>query len=96
MIAPASRWKYAAFHVFGMLDFVLAVGTGLTFSVLNVPLMENIAAWPMVIIPLFGVCVTGSLSVMTLDRLVREARCSDEAVSSQSSKIQITTAVQGA
>lgn len=62
--------KYLFFHVSGMLDFIIAVGTGLTFTLLQVPLMENIRTFPTVLIPLYGVCVTGALSVMTLDRLL--------------------------
>ena len=64
--------KYLAFHVFSLLDFVVAVGTGLTFTILQVPLMETIATYPIIFIPLFGVPVTGALSIMTLDRLIRE------------------------
>lgn len=63
--------KYLAFHIFGLLDFVVAVGTGLVLTLLQVPLMENIATFPIAFIPLYGVCVTGALSIMTLDTLVR-------------------------
>ncbi len=64
-----SKLKYKAFHVFGILDFIIAVGTGLTFSILQVPAMENILEYPIILIPLFGVPVTGSLSLMVLHRL---------------------------
>ena len=64
--------KYLAFHLFGMLDFAIAVGTGFTFNVLlNDPLMRNIITYPIVLIPLYGVCITGALSIMTLDRLLK-------------------------
>ena len=64
--------KYLAFHLFGMLDFAIAVGTGFTFNVLlNDPLMRNIISYPIVLIPLYGVCITGALSIMTLDRLLK-------------------------
>lgn len=64
--------KYLAFHIFGMLDFVIAVGTGFTFNViLHDPLMANITTFPIMLIPLYGVPVTGALSIMTLDRLLR-------------------------
>ena len=68
------RGKYTMFHIFSVLDFAIAVGTGLTFNLLQVPLMENIATFPTVMIPLFGVCVTGALSIMTLDRLIGKRR----------------------
>ena len=66
-----SKNKYILFHIFSLLDFVGAVGTGLTFTLLQVPLMENIATFPLVLIPLYGVCVTGALSWMSLDALIR-------------------------
>ncbi|WP_289500113.1 hypothetical protein [Gloeocapsopsis sp. IPPAS B-1203] len=68
------RGKYTMFHIFSVLDFAIAVGTGLTFNLLQVPLMENIATFPTVMIPLFGVCITGALSIMTLDRLIGKRR----------------------
>ena len=64
-------YRYIVFHVFSLLDFVGAVGTGLTFTLLQVPLMENIATFPLVLIPLYGVCVTGALSWMALDTFLR-------------------------
>lgn len=63
--------KYVAFHLFGLLDFILAVGTGLTFTLLKVPLMETIATFPIVLIPLFGVPISGASSVMVIDSLLR-------------------------
>lgn len=74
----AGDGKYLAFHVFGLLDFVVAVGTGLMFTVSRVPLMDNIAAFPIVLIPVFGVCVTGALSIMTLDILLRKRSAARE------------------
>ena len=73
---PENRAKYVAVQIFGLLDFILAVGTGLTFTVLQVPLMENIAANPIVLIPLFGVPITGALHLMTLDILFRRRNLS--------------------
>lgn len=64
--------KYLAFHIFGLLDFIVAVGTGITFTLLQVPLMENIRTFPIVLIPLFGVCITGAFHIMTLDILLRK------------------------
>ncbi len=64
--------KYIVFELIGLLDFVVAVGTGLTFNLLRVPLQANIATFPIALIPLYGVCVTGALSIMTLDILLRK------------------------
>lgn len=72
LLLRESHSKYLVFHIFGMLDFAIAVGTGFTFNVLlNDPLMRNIMTYPIVLIPLYGVCITGALSIMTLDRLLR-------------------------
>ena len=70
LIAGQSKNKYIAFHIFSLLDFIGAVGTGLTFTILQMPLMENIATFPLVLIPLYGVCITGALSWMALDTLL--------------------------
>lgn len=40
--ARTARWGYIAFHSFGMLDFVVAVGTGLPFSVVGNPPMDAV------------------------------------------------------
>lgn len=71
LLGNESNRKYIAFHLFGLLDFVVAVGTGLTFTILQVPLMENIATFPIVWIPLFGVPVTGASSIMAIDSLLK-------------------------
>ncbi|MBT9315538.1 hypothetical protein [Leptothoe spongobia] len=74
LLGKPSIRKYIAFHLFGQLDFILAVGTGLTFTVLQVPLMENIATFPIVLIPLFGVPLTGASSIMAIDALLKQRR----------------------
>lgn len=74
LLGKESLQKYIAFHLFGQLDFILAVGTGLTFTVLQVPLMENIATFPIALIPLFGVPLTGASSIMAIDALLRQWR----------------------
>ncbi|MDJ0571056.1 MAG: hypothetical protein QNJ53_18680 [Pleurocapsa sp. MO_192.B19] len=62
LMLPGNTKKYIAFHIFSLLDFVVAVGTGLTFTVLSIPLMENIATFPIILIPFFGVPITGASS----------------------------------
>lgn len=72
LMLPSGDRKYLLFHIFGMLDFVIAVGTGFTFNViLHDPLMANITTFPIVLIPLYGVPITGAISIMTLDRLIK-------------------------
>lgn len=72
VVLPKSNWKYWGFHLFGLADFLIAVGTGLTFSLLQVPEMETIATFPIAMIPLFGVGVSGASHIMALDILARQ------------------------
>lgn len=62
--------SYIGFHLLSFADFVVAVGTGFTFSILGNPLMATLKEFPLVFIPMFGVPVTGALSLMALHRLV--------------------------
>jgi hypothetical protein len=66
---PKNYWKYWGFHLFGLADFVLAVGTGLTFSLLHIPMMETLRTFPIALIPLFGVGISGASHLMALDIL---------------------------
>lgn len=72
---PRLRFSgFVGFHLFSFADFVVAVGTGFAFSVSADPLMATLKTFPVALIPLFGVPVTGALSLMTLHRLaVRRA-----------------------
>lgn len=63
---------YTAFHVFSFGDFVLAVGTGVTFSLLGDPLMSTLLGTPMALIPLWGVPLTGAISLLALHRLMTQ------------------------
>lgn len=66
-----SRGAYWFMHLFGFADFLLAVGTGLTFTLLNDPRMSPIRELPLALIPLFGVGVSGATHVMAFDLLRR-------------------------
>lgn len=70
-LLPRSRRAYWAFHVIGMADFLIAVGTGLTFALLMDPRMETIALFPMALIPLFGVTLSGATHIAAFDMLRR-------------------------
>jgi hypothetical protein len=61
---------YLAFHLFSFGDFLVAVGTGLTFTVLGDPLMRTLLDTPMALIPLWGVPITGAISLLALHRLL--------------------------
>ncbi|MEM9795359.1 MAG: permease [Pseudomonadota bacterium] len=68
---PDSKRAYIVFHIVGMTDFVIAVGTGLTFSLLADPRMVTIALFPLALIPLFGVTISGATHVAAFDLLRR-------------------------
>lgn len=61
---------YLAFHLFSFGDFVVAVGTGLTFTLIGDPLMRTLLDTPMALIPLWGVPITGTISLLALHRLI--------------------------
>jgi len=70
-LAASGRFRvYAAFHVFSFGDFLVAVGTGLTFTLLGDPLMRTLIDTPMALIPLWGVPITGAVSLLALHRLL--------------------------
>jgi hypothetical protein len=69
--AQPSGAYYRRFHAFGFADFVVAVGTGLTYTLLLDPRMAPIAQWPMALIPLFGVGLSGAAHLVAFDLLRR-------------------------
>lgn len=70
LVGRARTRAYFAFHVFSFGDFVVAVGTGLTFTLLGDPLMRTLIDTPMALIPLWGVPITGTVSLLALHRLL--------------------------
>jgi hypothetical protein len=64
-----SRSAYWFMHLFGFADFLLAVGTGLTFTLMNDPRMSPIRELPLALIPLFGVGISGATHIMAFDLL---------------------------
>lgn len=73
LFKPRSARRYWSFHVFGFADFVVAVGSGLTFTLLQDPRMALIAALPMALIPLWGVGISGTTHLIAFDMLRRGA-----------------------
>lgn len=66
---PGDARFYRRFHAFGFTDFVVAVGTGLTFTLLQDPQMATIAVLPMALIPLFGVGNSGASHLIAFHQL---------------------------
>lgn len=64
---------FRRFHRFGMADFVVAVGTGLTYTLLQDPRMATIAAWPLALVPLFGVGLSGAAHLVAFDLMRKQS-----------------------
>ena len=71
---PANRSTYLSKHLFGFADFVVAVGTGLTLTLLHDPRMAPIRDLPLALIPLFGVGISGASHIIAFHLLWTERR----------------------
>jgi hypothetical protein len=69
--SSSSPADYLRMHRFGFADFVVAVGTGLSVTLLMDPRMAPVAALPLALIPLFGVGISGATHLMAFDMLRR-------------------------
>lgn len=65
---------FKAMHRFGFADFVIAVGTGLTFTLLLDPRMTLLATLPFALIPLFGVGISGASHIIAFDMMRRAGK----------------------
>ena len=66
---PRRRPIYAAFHAFGFADFVVALTTGLSLTLRGDARMRTIATFPLALIPLFGVGLSGAAHLIAFDVL---------------------------
>jgi hypothetical protein len=57
-------------HVFGSLDFIVALGTGLTYTFLGDSRMRLLTELPMALIPLYGVGISGATHIIALSALL--------------------------
>lgn len=69
-LIPRSAKAIARFHVIGFADFVVAVGTGVTLTVLAPAAMSNVALLPVSLIPLVGVPLSGATHIAALHQLM--------------------------
>nr|WP_294943965.1 hypothetical protein [uncultured Mucilaginibacter sp.] len=70
-LSGRKKWAFYAFNIIGMLDFMLAVGTGITLSLSNAPGTELLTKLPLIIIPFFGVPISGLTHIVSLTRLLK-------------------------
>jgi hypothetical protein len=68
-VRPERHRDYLGFHLFGFADFIVAVGTGLTFTLLMDERMAAITTLPLALIPLFGVGISGVTHLIAFDML---------------------------
>jgi hypothetical protein len=73
VVLPRGRWTYIAFHVFGLSDFIAALATGLGLTLGGDARMRTIATFPLALIPLFGVGLSGAAHLIAFD-LLRDPR----------------------
>jgi hypothetical protein len=78
-LLPDSRNRYLAFHLIGFADLVVAIATGLMFTLLNDPRMDAIRTLPLALIPLYGVGIAGATHLMAFDLLRRRVGMKPEA-----------------
>lgn len=66
-----TKLNYYIFNIIGLLDFVFAVGTGITLTILGDDGMSPIIQLPLIMIPLFGVPLSGFTHFISLSRLLK-------------------------
>lgn len=66
-----SKLNYYIFNLVGLLDFMVAVGTGITLTILGDEGMAPIIQLPLIMIPLFGVPLSGFTHFISLSRLLK-------------------------
>lgn len=71
---PADPAAHLRFHLFGFTDFLVAVGTGLAYTLLQDPRMQLLAHLPMALVPLFGVGLSGASHLVAFHLLLDQKR----------------------
>lgn len=66
-----TKGNYLIFNMLGILDFVIAVGTGLTLTIMGDGSMAKIIQLPIIMIPIFGVPLSGITHIISLNRLFK-------------------------
>lgn len=66
-----TKLSYYLFNIVGLLDFVLAVGTGISLTIIGDNGMAPIIQLPLIMIPLFGVPLSGFTHFISLSRLLK-------------------------
>lgn len=64
-----TKLNYYIFNIIGLLDFIVAVGTGISLTILGDDGVAPLIQLPLIMIPLFGVPLSGFTHFIALDRL---------------------------
>ncbi|MBY0427333.1 MAG: hypothetical protein K2Q22_16985 [Cytophagales bacterium] len=70
LVFGQTKRNYLIFNILGIVDFVIAVGTGLTLTIMGDNEMGKIIQLPLIMIPLFGVPLSGITHIISLNRLL--------------------------
>lgn len=78
-----AKWAFYVFNIIGLFDFILAVGTGIVLSLAHTPGTELLQHLPLIIIPFFGVPISGLTHIVSLVRLskLKDIKLTDHVVS---------------
>jgi hypothetical protein len=68
---PQDPRRYWFAHLFGAADFLIAVGSGLTHTLLLDPRMQPVTELPLALVPLFGVGLSGATHLIAFHLLSR-------------------------
>lgn len=66
-----TKLNYYIFNIIGLLDFIVAVGTGITLTLLGDNGIAALVHLPLIMIPLFGVPLSGFTHFIALTRLAK-------------------------
>ena len=66
-----TKLSFYIFNIVGLIDFILAVGTGILLSLMQVQGTELLTKLPLILITFFGVPVSGLTHVVSLVRLAK-------------------------
>lgn len=70
-LLPRRAAIVSGFHLIGFADFVIAVGTGVSMTAAGNPEIANITHFPLALIPLFGVPISGATHLAAFRLLLR-------------------------
>lgn len=68
-LLPRAAKTITGFHVIGLADFIVAVGTGIVLNAIDPTSMANVLLMPISIIPLVGVPLSGATHIAALHML---------------------------